>query len=150
LAPTLTAVGRNLSLKQSASGQFMVGGRWFGTMEDGVVGTRPIDAHIARQWDAAAAIYPAVGRLRIAQSWAGAEAQSIDSLPVIGRAPIAGLYLATGFSNHGFQISPEIGALVCNDIVAGEAPLLAPFRPDRATGTTADQVRAFRHEPIDI
>jgi sarcosine oxidase subunit beta len=149
LAPTVTAVGRNLSLKQSPSGQFMVGGRWFSAMDEGEVGTNPVDGHIARQWDSAVAIFPGAARLRIAQAWAGVEAQSINSLPFIGRAELKGLYLATGFSNHGFQISPAVGELVADDIFVGE-PLLAPFRPDRAAGVAAERIDAFRNEPITV
>jgi len=150
LAPTVTAVGRNLSLKQSPSGQFMIGGRWFGAMADDTVGTQPIDAHVARQWDAAASILPAIAMLRIAQSWAGVEAQSIDQLPYIGRAALPGLYLAAGFSNHGFQISPVVGELVANDIARNGESLLKPFDPARAASVDAERIQAFVREPITV
>jgi glycine/D-amino acid oxidase-like deaminating enzyme len=148
LAPTVTAVGRNLSLKQSPSGQFMVGGRWFGRPVAEGIGATPIDSHVARQWDGAVAILPGMAQLRIAQSWAGAEAQSIDSLPFIGRA-LPGLYLALGFSNHGFQISPAVGDFVARDLASGSEPLLAPFSPDRIGQTSAADWRSFIDEPLD-
>jgi len=150
LAPTVTAVGRNLSLKQSPSCQFMIGGGWFGTMAGDHVETHPVEAHVARQWDVAATIFPPIARLRLAQTWAGAEAQTIDALPFIGRAQMRGLYLATGFSNHGFQISPAVGELVRDDIVNGQEALLAPFRPARAAGVGTEAIEAFVAEPISL
>ncbi len=149
LAPTVTAVGRNLSLKQTPSGEFMIGGRWIAAPAPRGIDSTCIDAHVARQWSGAAAILPALRARRLAQAWSGVEAQSIDSLPFIGRTDIAGLYLATGFSNHGFQISPQIGALVASDILGERQPLLAPFDPHRHRGAAAETIAAFLSEPID-
>jgi sarcosine oxidase subunit beta len=146
LAPTITAVGRNLSLKQSPSGQMMIGGRWWARSDPGEPATAPIDGHTARQWSMAVGILPVMANLRLAQTWAGVEAQSVDWSPFIGRTAIDGLYLATGFSTHGFQISPAVGALVAEDITRGAAPLLAPFAPDRPVSLDAAGIAAFRAE----
>lgn len=148
LAPTVTAVGRNLSLKQSPTGQYMIGGRWFARPTGDAPAVVPIDAHVARQWSSAVAILPALAGLRLAQSWAGVEAQTPDSMPYLGPAGPDGLYLALGFSNHGFQISPAVGAHVARDILAGPDPLLAPFRPSRAAGADPAATRAFLDEGI--
>lgn len=149
LAPTVTAVGRNLSLKQTPSGEFMIGGRWLASPLPGKIETDCIDAHVARQWSGAAAILPALCSRRLAQAWSGVEAQTIDSLPFIGRTPVKGRYLATGFSNHGFQISPEIGALVANDVLSGREPLLQPFAVDRHAGLAPEKAHAFFAETLD-
>jgi sarcosine oxidase subunit beta len=150
LAPTVTAAGRNLSLKQLPSGQMMLGGRWHAEPEQGRIAARPVDALIARQWSGAVAILPAMARLRLAQAWAGPEAQSIDGMPFIGRAPIAGLYVATGFSGHGFQISPAVGAAVARDVAEGGEPLLAPFRLARAEHVDPTRVAGFVGEPVAV
>ncbi|SEQ21313.1 sarcosine oxidase subunit beta [Faunimonas pinastri] len=151
LTPTLTAMGRNLSLKRSPSGQMMVGGRWFARPAAPASSSEPsvevIDAHVARQWSSAVALLPAMASLKLAQCWAGAEAQTLDSMPLIGSAGPEGLYLATGFSNHGFQISPEIGRLVAADLLRGPEPVLAPFSPSRFDADV-DVVAGFRAEPI--
>ncbi|SDI31279.1 NAD(P)/FAD-dependent oxidoreductase [Alloyangia pacifica] len=147
LAPTVTAVGRNLSLKQLRSGAFMIGGRWFARPTGRGLQTLPLDAHAAAQWAGAAAILPRLSRHKLVHQWAGTEAQSIDGLPFIGRAA-DGLYLACGFSNHGFQISPAVGALVAEDILTGTAALLAPFTPERAARIAPDEIAAFRDAPI--
>lgn len=146
LAPTVTAVGRNLSLKQLRSGAFMIGGRWFGRATGRGLETEPFDAHAAAQWAGAAAILPRLVRHRLAHQWAGTEAQSLDGNPFIGRAR-PGLYVACGFSNHGFQICPAVGDLVARDLATGSEPLLTPFAPDRLT-PDPDRLAAFRAEPI--
>ncbi len=56
-----------------------------------------------------------------------------DWQPVLGAAPgIAGLYVAAGFSGHGFKLSPALGEVLAA-IVAGEAPPvdISMFRPSR-------------------
>jgi sarcosine oxidase subunit beta len=131
LRPTVTAVGRNLSLKQTMTGEMMIGGRWFARPSGEAPWVEPIDAQVQRQWDAARAILPCLSDLTIGRSWAGAEAQSPDGLPFIGAFGPPGLYLATGFSNHGFQIAPVIGDLVAQDILESSQSLLFPFSPNR-------------------
>lgn len=149
LAPTVTATGRNLSLKQLPSGQMMVGGNWI-IGQDATISPKPVASDVARQWSAAVGIFPAMAGLAMAQTWAGAEAQTSDALPFIGRLPIDGLYLAIGFSNHGFQISPEIGALVARDILNSPESLLEPFRPGRGLETSFDRIAAFRDEAVAV
>jgi len=131
LQATLTAVGRNFSLKQSPTGEMMIGGRWFARPCGAPPWVEPVDDQIPLQWAAAAAIFPGLAHMTIGRVWAGAEAQSPDGLPFIGSFGPAGLYLAVGFSNHGFQISPVIGACVAEDILQGPNALLDYFRPDR-------------------
>jgi glycine/D-amino acid oxidase-like deaminating enzyme len=36
--------------------------------------------------------------------------------PIVGPAPIPGLYLANGFSGHGFKLAPAIGGLLAREI----------------------------------
>jgi len=53
-----------------------------------------------------------------------------DAVPVIGPvAALPGLFLATGFSGHGFGIGPGAGRLMA-ELVMGETPVVdpAPFR----------------------
>jgi sarcosine oxidase subunit beta len=150
LVPTVTAVGRNLSLKQGPSGQLMIGGGWLAEpVGAGEPILRPIEAHVAWQWQAAVGILPALEALRPAQVWAGAEAQAIDGIPFIGRHGPEGLYLALGFSNHGFQISPAVGDLVARDILGSPEPLLAPFAPGRQI-LASRSIEAFRAEAIRV
>ncbi|PZQ47582.1 MAG: hypothetical protein DI556_17205 [Rhodovulum sulfidophilum] len=148
LGPTVTGVGRNLSLKQLRSGQFMLGGRWYAEPTGAGLAARPVDAHVAAQWSEGVAVLPRLAGLKLNQSWAGAEAQSPDGDPLIGRTRIPGLYLACGFSNHGFQISPAVGEAVAEDVAGGGPKLLAPFDPHRLDGGDPAALARFRAEPI--
>ena len=40
----------------------------------------------------------------------------LDVHPVVGRTPIAGYYVANGFSGHGFKLAPAIGSLVAQAV----------------------------------
>jgi glycine/D-amino acid oxidase-like deaminating enzyme len=56
-----------------------------------------------------------------------------DAVPVISSvATRSGLFLASGFSGHGFGLGPGAGKLMAQ-IVVGEKPCVdpAPFRFDR-------------------
>jgi glycine/D-amino acid oxidase-like deaminating enzyme len=68
--------------------------------------------------------YPAFANARIAQSWAGFIDATPDALPVISDVEgVAGLIIATGFSGHGFGISPGAGHLVA-DLACGVKPIV--------------------------
>jgi sarcosine oxidase subunit beta len=67
-------------------------------------------------------IFPPLERAGIARMWAGLYEMTPDRHPIIGRAADpAGLYLACGFSGHGFQHAPIVGKLLAEMILEGEA-----------------------------
>lgn len=74
--------------------------------------------------------YPVFREARIAESWAGFIDTTPDVVPVIGPLPQhKGLWLASGFSGHGFGIGPGAGKLMAQ-LVTGETPCVdpSPFR----------------------
>ncbi|HYZ61809.1 MAG TPA: FAD-binding oxidoreductase [Acetobacteraceae bacterium] len=84
------------------------------------------------------AVYPSLNGLGIGGLWAGWIDLTPDSLPVISSVErLPGLFLATGFSGHGFGIGPGAGKLA-SDLVAGNAPSVdpAPFRYSRLVDGT--------------
>ena len=60
---------------------------------------------------------------RITSSYVGAYDVTPDYNPIIGPSPVDGLFLATGFSGHGFKISPAVGALVADLLTTGTTTL---------------------------
>ena len=77
--------------------------------------------------------FPAFAGMQVAESWGGMIDVTPDAVPVIGPAKhIPGLFIATGFSGHGFGIGPGAGRLMA-DLVAGDRPVVnpAPFRLER-------------------
>lgn len=69
---------------------------------------------------------PALKDITIAEAWGGTIDSTPDTIPVISPAdPLPGLYLATGFSGHGFGIGPAAGKLAA-DMITGDTPLVDP------------------------
>jgi sarcosine oxidase, subunit beta len=67
-------------------------------------------------------VFPPLERAGIARMWAGLYEMTPDRHPIIG--PVTGstgLYLACGFSGHGFQHAPIVGKLLAEMIVEGDA-----------------------------
>jgi sarcosine oxidase subunit beta len=109
-----------LSFKQSNQGTLVIGG--------GLQGSADIEAQrsfvdfsvLAKGARAATDLFPSVGRVRIVRTWTGIEAKTDDHLPIIGASPNArGCYHAFGFSGHGFQLIPVVGAVLADLIVRG-------------------------------
>jgi sarcosine oxidase subunit beta len=66
-------------------------------------------------------VFPPLERAGIASSWAGLYEMTPDRHPILGESPVAGLWLANGFSGHGFQHAPVVGKLMAEMIVEGAA-----------------------------
>jgi sarcosine oxidase subunit beta len=114
LGPVVSAFDRRLSLKQLDDGAYLIGGGWPARVTDHAAnGYEILEGSVAGSLETARAVYPPLAGLAVAQSWAGLEAFTPDAVPVIGPVPgIAGLLIATGFSGHGFALSPMIGDIL--------------------------------------
>lgn len=66
-------------------------------------------------------VFPPLERAGVARTWCGLYEMTPDRHPIIGASPVAGLYLANGFSGHGFQHAPVVGKLLAELIVEGAA-----------------------------
>ncbi|MGO4352468.1 NAD(P)/FAD-dependent oxidoreductase [Rhizobium sp. RAF36] len=66
-------------------------------------------------------LFPQLGELRLKTTWAGMIDAMPDVVPIVDRVgAIAGLFVATGMSGHGFGIGPGIGR-VMSDLIQGNA-----------------------------
>lgn len=63
--------------------------------------------------------FPQLGGVKIKASWAGMIDTMPDVVPIVDRAPLSGLTVATGMCGHGFGIGPAFGKLI-RQIVRGE------------------------------
>jgi len=91
--------------------------------------------------EAAMAVWPGLGRLRMLRHWGGVMDMSADGSPIISTTPIDGLYLNCGWCYGGFKATPASGWCFAHTIATG-APheLNAAFRLDRfATGDLLDE-----------
>jgi glycine oxidase len=86
--------------------------------------------------DAAVSTVPALADARVVETWSGLRPWTIDQLPILGPAPIRGLYHATGHYRNGILQAPATAALIA-DLVTGERPQLdlSPFRVERFSET---------------
>jgi sarcosine oxidase subunit beta len=67
-------------------------------------------------------VFPPLEAASIEHSWVGLYEMTPDRHPIIGEAPgVRGLFLANGFSGHGFQHAPVVGKLLAELIVDGSA-----------------------------
>lgn len=77
--------------------------------------------------------FPALSDAKIIRTWAGWIDECADKIPVIGPVEeVPGMYLACGFTGHGFGISPGAAYSIAEIMTGGCPPVdLAPFRYDR-------------------
>lgn len=66
--------------------------------------------------------HPEFAGLRIADSWSCYYEMTPDDHPIVGAVPgVSGLYLAAGFSGHGFMHAPATAQLVVEEMLDGRA-----------------------------
>jgi len=74
--------------------------------------------------DQLAARFPAYGEAGLASSWTGLYDVTPDWNPVLGLLPgVEGLWLAYGFSGHGFKLAPSIGQMMAQAVLGQPSAL---------------------------
>jgi sarcosine oxidase subunit beta len=140
LKPVVSVVGRALSFKQSDQGTLVIGGGLQGSASLDEESSAVHFAELAKGARAANDLFPAVRGVRIARCWTGIEAQTRDHRPVIGASPDAqGLFHTFGYSGHGFQLVPVVGAIMADLVTQGKTSRsIEAFAPQRLmTGRAA-------------
>ncbi len=67
-------------------------------------------------------LFPFFKNVRVVRQWGGSYDMTPDATPIIGKiSEVEGLYISTGFSGHGFMLSPMSGELL-SQIILGEEP----------------------------
>ena len=123
-APPLTRhlvamANRHLSLKQQASGGFLIGGGWFGGFDATTGRTSNLRRNIEGNLWVCERALPAVKALSIIRTWTGIN-PAIDRAPLLGEAPgLPGFYNAV--TANGYTLGPVIGLMTAQAIMRGEA-----------------------------
>lgn len=101
--------------------------RWTGRAE--------VDDALVEDWRGRLAFrYPSAAGAPIVRAWAGLYDMTPDAHPIIGWVA-DGVYVACGFSGHGFMQSPAVGRAVAEELLRGESELdLSPYRLERFRG----------------
>lgn len=74
----------------------------------------------------------ALNRCPFLEAWAGFRPYTKDQLPILGKTPIDGLYIATGHFRHGILLAPVTAHLMSELILRGRTSFdLFPFAPAR-------------------
>ncbi|MCG7520110.1 FAD-binding oxidoreductase [Ruegeria sp. Ofav3-42] len=100
-----------------------------------VLDPEPSAKALRQAWARARKGFPSLDQAEIVQSWAGLIDVTPDAIPVMSSVDeIPGMFIATGFSGHGFGIGPGAGRLMA-DLVCGTTPCVDPaaFRLSRFT-----------------
>jgi sarcosine oxidase, subunit beta len=63
--------------------------------------------------------FPGFACAALSSSYAGCYDVTPDYNPIISTSPVEGLWLCTGFSGHGYKISPAVGELMADLVVHG-------------------------------
>jgi sarcosine oxidase subunit beta len=131
--PVVILRSRKLSFKQFANGTVMIGGgylaRPYRDENRSEIDWRKLADSARTVWE----LFPVMRAATIVRAWAGIEARMPDDIPVIGPSASAeGVYHQFGFSAHGFQLGPGVGALMAELVATAATNLpIAPFRVDR-------------------
>lgn len=80
-------------------------------------------------------LYPGAGDLAQASFWTGLRPMTPDGTPIVGKTPVANLYLNTGHGTLGWTMSCGSGRLIA-DIISGRQPEIA-----------ADDLSVYRYLP---
>jgi sarcosine oxidase subunit beta len=145
--PTVGAVGRVLSFKQTNQGTLLIGGGRQGRPdlqnEIAEVDVR----NLAKSAAAALALFPSIGRLRIVRSWAGLEGRTSDDLAIAGLSSSApDLMHLFGFSGHGFQLVPALGVAAAELLLDGRSSAdLSGLTPQRLMRPIVGSASAGEH-----
>jgi sarcosine oxidase subunit beta len=79
-------------------------------------------------------LFPTFGRLRLMRQWAGIADVTPDASPILGPAPVRGVFLDVGWGTYGFKAIPAAGECVAESVATGVPhPLIQPFALERFT-----------------
>ncbi len=96
-----------------------------------VYAQRASAAFIQDVWQRLARRIPPIADAELATGYAGLYTNTPDSHPVMDRINgVDGLYLCSGFSGHGFKLSPMVGVLMA-ELIANGAATTMDIRPLR-------------------
>ncbi len=115
----IALANRHLSLKQQASGGFLVGGGWFGGFDPASGRTHNLRRSIEGNLWVCARVLPALRSLHFVRTWTGIN-PAIDRAPLLGEAPGLPGFFNTVTAN-GYTLGPVVGRITADAVLRGEA-----------------------------
>jgi glycine/D-amino acid oxidase-like deaminating enzyme len=124
----IALANRHLSLKQQASGGFLIGGGWFGSFDPGTGRTQALRRSIEGNLSVCTQVLPVLHGLSFIRCWTGINS-AIDRAPILGEAPgLPGFFNAV--AANGFTLGPVIGRITA-DAVLGRETVDPHYRLER-------------------
>ena len=128
-APTLTCLvahaARHLTLKQAASGAFLIGGGWTAGLDERQKLSRALRSSVEGNLWVASRVVPALAHLHVLRIWAGMNV-NIDRAPILGEVPgLPGFYNCV--SSNGYTLAPVLARLTA-EMMSGRQTSL-PVEP---------------------
>ena len=105
---------------------------------------RPAQYFIQDAWSRFVRRVPLMEEAQYSSGYAGLYTNTPDSHPVIDRVEgIEGLYVCTGFSGHGFKLSPVVGVIMAELVLDGRTTTIevSPLRMSRFREGRLNQAR---------
>ena len=99
-----------------------------------IYGRRASQGFIGEVWRRLARRIPAMAEARFGAGYAGLYTSTPDAHPIMDRVEgIQGLYVCTGFSGHGFKLSPMVGQLMAELVLDSQTTSIdiTPLRMSR-------------------
>lgn len=137
LKPVLVDLGTGIYVRPDVGGQFFIGS----IEEEPDEEVTPDAFNEGNDFDFVERVsrrlvrrVPAFSGVAVKRGYASLYDVAPDWQPILGAVPdIAGLFVAAGFSGHGFKLSPALGEALAGLVVEGrsDAVDLAMFRPSR-------------------
>ena len=118
--PMVISLHHRLYCQQTPHGSFIMG-----------VGDphEPKDFNINSSWEfledvarQATTVLPLLKNLRVVRQWSGLYDMSPDANPILDEIPeVKGMWVAAGFSGHGFMVGPQTAVLLAQKILGQES-----------------------------
>jgi sarcosine oxidase subunit beta len=129
IAPVLGTASAKIYARQVTRGNVVFGGGERVAVQMEPPRARVLPERMHAQWPELLRLVPGLRGAQVLRTWSGVEGYLSDMLPVLGpSAGVPGLLHGFGFSGHGFQLGPGVGAVLAE---------LA------ATGATSTPIDAF-------
>lgn len=122
MVPNFGVCGGGAYVRQIVRGNVIFGGGR-GTADRERVRANPVAAASLDGFRQTIALVPRLRHAQVIRTWTGIEGDMPDGIPVMGPSRTTpGLFHAFGFSGHGFQLGPAVGAVLCELILDGSTP----------------------------
>ncbi len=122
MVPTLQTVDASVVIRQVERGNVVVAGHPRGPADAIRMRSRMAGAKTLVNLQKVADMVPGLAGASVIRTWSGIEGYLPDLIPVIGGSETTpGLYHAFGFSGGGMQLSPGVGAVMCELMLDGRS-----------------------------